>query len=872
MLVGKIWASKAINGRAAVDTMLRLWNSKGKVMGSMVDVKEKLFVFKFEDERDKIKVMEGQPWHFDKFLPLWECIYDLPIKGRTNEGNLRKLGAQVGKFIVRDEVRVSELERMVRIRILHDIRKALKPTVEVRIPSGKVDTFVVKYERLPLFCYGCGVLGHGEKDCESGPYDEDDLQFGEGLRDEQAMIEKLQKFTLSSTARKKYGTGDMVVSSVLENVEGGGVGGGQLGQKGSRLNSGEQEQGLVVKLPRSVRGEVMDAINVVVGDTGAKFMGKGGDRSVSREMGVVVQGAVERKKSWGRGWTRVEREADAGSNATSLFCENSLINDFNKRGRDEDDQLLRLLAGEGDGPWLCMGDFNEVLYSTEMKGGSRAQWQMNNFRNVVDEAGIRDIPLEGYEFTFDNGQAWFDLFPYARLFHLSREWSDHCPIKVVGDSRAGQDGRGAKVSWFEHIWVGEDGCEEEIRRGWDSGNGELTESLARCAKELIAWKGVSIGKILKCLAKKRERLKVLNEGDRSAGRVRERKQVVTEIASLLQQEERFWRQRSRAIWLRDGDRNSNFFHRVGNGRKQKNFISKVCDEQGRVFEATEAVSRCALAYFRALFESESPVGFDDILEVVGGRVTEEMNERLAADYTGEEVVFALNQMHQLKAQAFSIRPIGTLLVLRWSGMLRRAAEMGSIHGIKIAEHAPSVSHLFFADNSIIFVKAKEVKAREVLRILDRYQQPSGQMLVQDVWYWSGERDGVYSVRSAYRLMVKQDGDLEGSPSDLTDSWLWNTIWRASVLPRIKVFFSQLCNEAIATRGNISSRMSSTGNECLQCGDCVESCLHVVHERGWAGGVWDVLELDMSSCSGFAKVKDWAEVALREMGLQEQVGS
>ncbi|XP_074313403.1 uncharacterized protein LOC141648573 [Silene latifolia] len=352
-------------------------------------------------------------------------------------------------------------------------------------------------------------------------------------------------------------------------------------------------------------------------------------------------------------------------------------------------RLLRMLAGEESGPWLCIGDFNEILYSTEMKGGSRAQWQMNNFRDAVDEAGIRDIPMEGYEFTFDNGQvgednrqsridramaneAWFELYPYARLLHLNREWSDHCPIKVIEDRRVGHDGRGDKLFRFEHIWGG--GGRMGVRRlygvGGTMGGGDFTESLARCARELLEWKGVSIGKILKCLAKKRERLKELNEGDRSARRVQERKKVVLEIASLLRQEEKFWRQRSRAIWLRDGDRNSKFFHRVASERKQKNFISKVSDEQGRVYEGTEAVSRCDVDYFRELFGSGAPEGFGDLLAVVEGKVTGEMNEGLAADYSGEEVVVALSQMHPLKASGpdgmngFFYKLIGILLVLR----------------------------------------------------------------------------------------------------------------------------------------------------------------------------------------------------------------
>ncbi|XP_074303266.1 uncharacterized protein LOC141637717 [Silene latifolia] len=68
-------------------------------------------------------------------------------------------------------------------------------------------------------------------------------------------------------------------------------------------------------------------------------------------------------------------------------------------------QLLRMLKEEYDGPWVCVGDINEVLYATEMKGGARAQWQMNNFREAVNDCGLRDVVFEGYEFTFDNGQA-----------------------------------------------------------------------------------------------------------------------------------------------------------------------------------------------------------------------------------------------------------------------------------------------------------------------------------------------------------------------------------------------------------------------------------------------------------------------------------
>ncbi|XP_074278415.1 uncharacterized protein LOC141602006 [Silene latifolia] len=174
-------------------------------------------------------------------------------------------------------------------------------------------------------------------------------------------------------------------------------------------------------------------------------------------------------------------------------------------------ELLRLLSGQSDLPWLCMGDFNEVLFSTEMKGGSRPQWQMNNFRTSVDDCGLTDIGWEGYQFTWDNGQAgeanrqsmidramctnsWLELFPYAKLIHLTREWSDHAPIKLLLDRRVTvmEVKRGFK---FEQMWIGEEGCEEAIRRGVGKGRGELGAAINECARELQAWKKSSIRKI-----------------------------------------------------------------------------------------------------------------------------------------------------------------------------------------------------------------------------------------------------------------------------------------------------------------------------------------------------------------------------------------
>ncbi|XP_074293826.1 uncharacterized protein LOC141620995 [Silene latifolia] len=274
---------------------------------------------------------------------------------------------------------------------------------------------------------------------------------------------------------------------------------------------------------------------------------------------------------------------------------------------------------------------------------------MTNFREAVDDCGLRDVEFDGYEFTYDNGQAeddnrqsridramgndrWFELFPRARLIHMDREWSDHAPIKLMLRKREEGERVGGRIFRFEQMWVGEDGCEETIKKVWDRSGEDLTSTLAHCAHSLQEWKGLSIGKILRDIRAKRRRLKRLNEGEKSLRAVNERKVLVKEIAQLLKQEEIYWKQRSRALWLKEGDRNTKYFHRKAGQRKEKNHIAKLVDDNGQEHVDTDAIATVARGYFLSLFESDLPQFDDEVLDVVADRVTEHMNAGLSADY------------------------------------------------------------------------------------------------------------------------------------------------------------------------------------------------------------------------------------------------
>ncbi|KAL0410987.1 UNVERIFIED_CONTAM: putative mitochondrial protein [Sesamum latifolium] len=61
-----------------------------------------------------------------------------------------------------------------------------------------------------------------------------------------------------------------------------------------------------------------------------------------------------------------------------------------------------------------------------------------------------------------------------------------------------------------------------------------------------------------------------------------------------------------------------------------------------------------------------------------------------------------------------------------SCLIQQAEREGRLVGVKVTEQAPSVSHLLFTDDTLVFYQAKEEQAVEVRRILEVYARASGQ--------------------------------------------------------------------------------------------------------------------------------------------------
>ena len=59
----------------------------------------------------------------------------------------------------------------------------------------------------------------------------------------------------------------------------------------------------------------------------------------------------------------------------------------------------------GGAPWLCIGDFNEILFQHEKEGGKpRAQSCMDKFKRSLEVCELNDLGFEGDVFMWRNKQ------------------------------------------------------------------------------------------------------------------------------------------------------------------------------------------------------------------------------------------------------------------------------------------------------------------------------------------------------------------------------------------------------------------------------------------------------------------------------------
>ncbi|CAM8960612.1 unnamed protein product [Rhodiola kirilowii] len=129
-------------------------------------------------------------------------------------------------------------------------------------------------------------------------------------------------------------------------------------------------------------------------------------------------------------------------------------------------------------------------------------------------------------------------------------------------------------------------------------------------------------------------------------------QISRDLDEWLLREELFWKQRSRVDWLREGDRNTRFFHQRASHRRKVNRIEKLMSSKGDWITEEGEICEVIVKYFEEIFSSSragTGVSWADLMNFIPSKVTDDMKRDLLRPYSETEIREALFQMHPTKA-------------------------------------------------------------------------------------------------------------------------------------------------------------------------------------------------------------------------------
>ena len=96
--------------------------------------------------------------------------------------------------------------------------------------------------------------------------------------------------------------------------------------------------------------------------------------------------------------------------------------------------------------------------------------------------------------------------------------------------------------------------------------------------------------------------------------------------------------------------------------------------------------------------------------------------------------------------------------------------------------------------------------------------PLCRSMLRDCIVWPRTRDGNYSIKTGYQLLVESDnrGEASGSNSDNLRSF-WKGIWKMRIPNKIKNLCWRAYPESLPTLANLHRRKVLTSPLCSSCG-------------------------------------------------------
>lgn len=326
---------------------------------------------------------------------------------------------------------------------------------------------------------------------------------------------------------------------------------------------------------------------------------------------------------------------------------------------------LKVLASDRETSWYVSGDFNELVDNSEKKGGPpRIEWSFVEFRSFLSECDLYDLRHSGNPFSWRGvrhthvvtcrldralgNSAWAEMFPDGRCQYLRFEGSDHRPLisHFTLDLKK-------KKGLFRYDRRLKDNEEVKtlIKDTWlEREDSSVQNRIANCRRALVQWnreKQRNSQFVIVGLRNELEKAMVSLVHDEQL-----LESINTSLKTAYQDEEAFWKQRSRQLWLCLGDKNSGYFHSTTRGRKAINKFSVIEDNDGVAFFEEEQIGAVISSYYHDLFSSPRHEDLNmesTVLEALSPCISAEENQNLILIPSAKEIRAAVFDIHPGKA-------------------------------------------------------------------------------------------------------------------------------------------------------------------------------------------------------------------------------
>ncbi|GKC11412.1 RNA-directed DNA polymerase, eukaryota, reverse transcriptase zinc-binding domain protein [Tanacetum coccineum] len=229
-----------------------------------------------------------------------------------------------------------------------------------------------------------------------------------------------------------------------------------------------------------------------------------------------------------------------------------------------------------------MGDIQKNIDMNEVENGETKHqfFLMNttntdlkiaawNVRECIEEIEVEDLNCSGLHYTWiqsrlnpDNGilkkidrvlgnNCFMGNFPSAHAMFLPHLSSDHCPAVLFIPKMVIKRKKAFK---FANLTVEKPEFMDIVKEGWD-----------------MEVKGCYV-------------FKLVDVSPHDVVLKKEEARIMEKYSTALQDEESFLCQQAKIEWLKDGDKNSKFFHAILKSRNHKSRVVAISNENGEMFE------------------------------------------------------------------------------------------------------------------------------------------------------------------------------------------------------------------------------------------------------------------------------------------------